>query len=173
MPRNIRFEVYFLLALLLGALIFALMSHNQNFDPSITHLQDVLRPPLSVPSVPDVNPCYLHRYLLGTDALGRDVFLRLTQGIGVALITGLLTTLLSLSIGILMGILSGYSSKMINGDHDSSILSSIRKMFSLNKIVMASADIFLCFPVIFLYLTVSSFTSPSLLIIIIVISLTS
>ena len=49
------------------------------------------------------------RWLLGTDALGRSLLLRLLAGGGVSLTIGVLATALSVSIGTLYGALSGYA----------------------------------------------------------------
>lgn len=47
-------------------------------------------------------------FLLGTDALGRDVFSRVLYGGRLSLLTGLVATLLSLGIGLLLGTLAGF-----------------------------------------------------------------
>ncbi len=47
-------------------------------------------------------------FLLGTDALGRDVFSRLLFGARISLAIGLLAALISLGLGTLLGVLSGY-----------------------------------------------------------------
>ena len=45
---------------------------------------------------------------LGTDALGRDVGLRLVQGARIAFQVGLVTSLIAIPIGLLLGLLAGY-----------------------------------------------------------------
>ena len=47
-------------------------------------------------------------HILGTDELGRDVFLRLLHGGRVSLLVGLVTALLSAVIGTLIGLIAGY-----------------------------------------------------------------
>ncbi|MGP1458841.1 MAG: ABC transporter permease [Treponema sp.] len=48
------------------------------------------------------------RYLLGTDALGRDVFARVIYGGRISIMIGLIGTVTSLFIGIFVGAVSGY-----------------------------------------------------------------
>ena len=45
---------------------------------------------------------------LGTDALGRDVGLRLIQGARIAFQVGLVTSMIAIPIGLLLGLLAGY-----------------------------------------------------------------
>ncbi|HMP71734.1 MAG TPA: ABC transporter permease [Kiritimatiellia bacterium] len=45
---------------------------------------------------------------LGTDALGRDVGLRLVQGTRIAFRVGIITSLIAIPIGVLLGCLAGY-----------------------------------------------------------------
>ena len=47
-------------------------------------------------------------YLLGTDALGRDIFTRILYGARISLIVGIAAVLLAGVIGISLGLLSGY-----------------------------------------------------------------
>ncbi|HOO20134.1 MAG TPA: ABC transporter permease [Kiritimatiellia bacterium] len=51
-------------------------------------------------------PCADH--WLGTDGLGRDVFLRLVQGARIAFLTGVVSSLIAIPIGVLLGSLGGY-----------------------------------------------------------------
>jgi ABC-type dipeptide/oligopeptide/nickel transport system permease subunit len=51
-------------------------------------------------------PCANH--WLGTDGLGRDVFLRLVQGARIAFQVGVVSSLIAIPIGVLLGCLGGY-----------------------------------------------------------------
>lgn len=45
---------------------------------------------------------------LGTDGLGRDVFLRLVQGTRIAFLVGIVTSLIAIPIGVILGCVAGY-----------------------------------------------------------------
>lgn len=45
---------------------------------------------------------------MGTDGLGRDVFLRLVQGTRIAFHVGIVTSCIAIPIGVLLGLLAGY-----------------------------------------------------------------
>ena len=53
-------------------------------------------------------------YLLGTDALGRDVLVRLMYGARISLTVAFVATLVTLLIGILYGSVSGYLGGMVD-----------------------------------------------------------
>ena len=65
------------------------------FDPAALDLDHILMPPSS-------------EHLLGTDALGRDVFSRLLYGARVSLWVGFVAVGISTAIGIVLGLSSGY-----------------------------------------------------------------
>ena len=48
------------------------------------------------------------KHLLGTDAIGRDMFSRLLYGTRVSLLVGALSTLLATAIGTVLGLVAGY-----------------------------------------------------------------
>ena len=54
------------------------------------------------------DPVHNRRYLLGTDALGRDMFARVVYGGRISIMIGLIGTITSLCIGVLVGAVSGY-----------------------------------------------------------------
>ena len=67
-------------------------------------------------------------YILGTDALGRDVLTRLMYGGRVSLIIGFIVVVIEASLGILMGGISGYFGGWID------------------NIIMRIVDVFYCIP---------------------------
>lgn len=49
-----------------------------------------------------------HRFLMGSDSFGRDVYSRVIYGTRVSLIVGISTAILAMSIGIVLGLCSGF-----------------------------------------------------------------
>lgn len=49
-----------------------------------------------------------HRFLMGSDSFGRDIYSRVIYGTQVSLIVGVATAIVSLAFGIVIGLLSGY-----------------------------------------------------------------
>ncbi len=94
-------------------------------------------------------------HLLGTDAIGRDIFTRLLYGARVSLWVGFIAVGISSLIGVTLGLISGYFGGIID------------------EIIMRIVDIMLCFPSFFLILAVIAFLEPSMMNIMIVIGLTS
>src|SRR5699024_5207503 len=66
-------------------------------DPQAQDLSARLQPPLT------------EGYVLGTDALGRDVLSRLIHGTRISLVVGFAAVLLSAVIGVVIGLISGYA----------------------------------------------------------------
>ncbi len=97
-------------------------------------------------------PSFAHP--MGTDALGRDVLLRLVHGAWVSLLVGWISVLLSVTIGTAVGMMAGLSSGRID------------------RLLMGLTDIFMAFPRIFLILLLVSLTKPSLFLVMIVIGVT-
>ena len=89
----------------------------------------------------NASPCAAH--LLGTDAIGRDIFARLVFGGRTSLLVGLLSTLISCLLGVPLGILAGY----LRG--------------RVETAVMRTADIFMSFPSIVIILVLVSVLGPS------------
>lgn len=116
-------------------------------DPSVIKLIQRLKPPL-----------YTNRagvtYLLGTDALGRDVFSRLIYGARVSMVVGLSAVLISGAIGLLVGLLSGYFGGLVD------------------EVFMRICDIQLSFPTILLALTIMAVLGSGLDKLILVLGLT-
>lgn len=49
-----------------------------------------------------------HRFLLGSDSFGRDIYSRVVYGTRVSLLVGLCTAMLALAVGIAFGLAAGY-----------------------------------------------------------------
>ncbi len=133
------------------------------FDPAVVRLPEKFLPPLSTSSNVDVPPTdrpWGGVYLLGTDALGRDVFARMLQGAFVSLSIGFIAVGISLVIGIVLGGLSGFYGNVKLG------------VVTVDTLIMRFTDVMLCFPTFFLILTVVALLPPSIYNIMIVIGLT-
>jgi peptide/nickel transport system permease protein len=102
-------------------------------DPGAISLADRLLPPLSP------------GHLLGTDALGQDVFSRVIYGARVSLLVGFTAVLTSGVLGVALGLLSGYYGKW------------------LDDIIMRIGEVQLAFPTIILYVAVMAVLGPGLL----------
>lgn len=134
--------------LVLGGLIVGIMSLGAvfapwiaPFDPNFIDVDALLQPPSAT-------------HLLGTDALGRDVFSRILFGGRVSLWVGFVAVGIATGIGLVLGLISGYFGRIID------------------EIIMRGVDVMLCFPSFFLILAVIAFLEPSLTNIMIVIGLT-
>jgi peptide/nickel transport system permease protein len=95
------------------------------------------------------------QHLLGTDALGRDVFSRILYCGRVSLWVGFVAVGISSAIGLVLGLVAGYFGKLTD------------------EIIMRGVDVMLCFPSFFLILAVIAFLEPNLTNIMVVIGLTS
>lgn len=84
------------------------------------------------------------QHILGTDDLGRDVFVRLIYGGQVSLSVGIVAIIIQLAIGITLGAIAGYSSGIID------------------KIMMRVVDMVLCFPFLVIAITMASILGPSI-----------
>lgn len=68
-----------------------------------------------------------HGHLLGTDALGRDLLVRLLMGLRVSLAIGLVATLVSLVIGVAWGAVAGFA----GGRVDEGMMRVVDVLYSL------------------------------------------
>ena len=116
------------------------------FDPNALNLD------------PDLSKIFLQpswEHLIGTDALGRDVFSRMVHGARVSLWVGFVSVGLASCIGVALGLLAGYYGGLVD------------------EAIMRAVDIMLCFPSFFLILAVIAFLEPNLINIMVIIGLTS
>ncbi len=84
------------------------------------------------------------RFLLGTDAVGRDILSRLIHGARYSLFVGCIVVSISLSVGVFTGLVSGY----IGG--------------AVDTIIMRVMDVILSFPSLLLALVLVAILGPSL-----------
>lgn len=95
------------------------------------------------------------RHWLGTDSTGRDILARMVHGAGVSLLVGFLATGISLAVGLTLGSLAGFFGGKVD--------------FWISRLI----EVVLCFPTMFLVLTVIALVEPSIWKIMVVIGLTS
>ncbi len=84
-------------------------------------------------------------YLLGTDAVGRDLLSRLLYGARFSLFIGVIVTTLSLTVGIFFGVIAGY----VGGKTDT--------------FIMRIMDVILAFPSLLLALVLVAVLGPGLI----------
>jgi dipeptide transport system permease protein len=84
-------------------------------------------------------------YLLGTDAVGRDLLSRLLYGARFSLFIGVIVTTLSLTVGIFFGVIAGY----VGGKTDT--------------LIMRVMDVILAFPSLLLALVLVAVLGPGLI----------
>ena len=77
------------------------------WDPELQDLKLKAVPPGTVSALPDGSGDAAHWF--GTDALGRDLFVRTMYGGRVSLMVGLIATLVALFIGVSYGAVAGYA----------------------------------------------------------------
>ncbi len=95
------------------------------------------------------------RHFLGTDNTGRDVLARMIHGAGVSLLVGFVATGISFVIGVTLGALAGFFGGRVD--------------FVISRVI----EIVLCFPTMFLILSVIALLEPSIWKIMIIIGATS
>jgi dipeptide transport system permease protein len=83
-------------------------------------------------------------FILGTDAVGRDILSRLIHGSRYSLFIGCIVVSIALSVGILLGVMAGFFRGL------------------LDTLIMRLMDIFLAFPSLLLALVLVAILGPSL-----------
>jgi peptide/nickel transport system permease protein len=115
--RNILYPIglFVVLAFLIYSAVFALIPGLINYNPSSINLNAILQPPSVA-------------FPFGTDDLGRNLFLKVLNGVPIDAGISLSVVLLALTIGLLTGAMAGYFGGVIN------------------QAIMGVTDIFLAFP---------------------------
>jgi peptide/nickel transport system permease protein len=84
------------------------------------------------------------RHILGTDSLGRDVLSRMIYAGRVSLSVGLVAVAIAVGIGMILGSLAGFYGGWVD------------------TLIMRIVDVVICFPVLFLIITISTLLKPSI-----------
>jgi peptide/nickel transport system permease protein len=137
-------SILLLIALALVALVAPLLSPH---DPLQTY-PDIGLGPQGQPLPPGTPG-----FLLGTDALGRDVLSRLIYGAQVSLVIGVVANGLATSFGVLVGVLAGYFGGVVEA------------------VLMRITDVVISFPILLLCTALIAVTTRSTANVIIVIAL--
>ena len=129
----------------IGLAVFVIVVLMAVFAPLIApHLPDIQnRDLLLLP--PAWSPTGQLSYLLGTDAVGRDIFSRLVYGARFSLFIGVVVVLLSVVSGVIVGLIAGFA----GGKTD--------------IIVMRVMDVILAFPSLLLALVLVAILGPGLM----------
>lgn len=93
-------------------------------------------------------------HLMGTDALGRDIFSRIVYGGRISLLIGFVAVGIAVLVGLVFGSIAGYYGGRVDA------------------VIMRFVDIMLCFPTFFLILAVIALLEPSIVTIMAVIGAT-
>jgi peptide/nickel transport system permease protein len=92
------------------------------------------------------------QFLLGTDNLGRDLFVRIVYGARISLLVGLSSTFIATVLGVTVGLVAGYYGGVIDG------------------VLARGMDVVLAFPYLILALALVTVLGPSLWMVIAVIA---
>jgi len=136
----------FLVLIFLVAVVFGpwIIPH----DPFQTDLDKAILPPVWQEGGQSA-------YLLGTDAMGRDILSRLIYGARITLLVSLFAIGLTGLIGVVLGLLSGYFGGVVD------------------MVIMRLTDILLSLPPIMMALLLAAILEPSLLTVVLAIALTA
>ncbi len=94
------------------------------------------------------------RHFFGTDALGRDLFLRVLSGGAASLSVAAVAVALSTFLGASLGLISGYYAGRVD------------------KAIMSFTDMMLCFPSFFLMLSIIAIFGPNILNVMVILGIT-
>jgi peptide/nickel transport system permease protein len=90
------------IAILVGVALGApVIAHLVGHDPNTQYRETGLTPD-GLPVGPS------RRFLLGTDNLGRDLFIRVVYGTRISLLVGVVSTVLAVAAGVAVGLAAGY-----------------------------------------------------------------
>lgn len=103
----------------------------------------------------DVHASPSAEHLLGTDSLGRDMLSRLIYGARVSLSVAFAAVLIATITGVILGIIAGFYGKWVD------------------TVIMRLTDIVICFPVLFLAISIATILKPSIFNVMIIIGLVS
>jgi peptide/nickel transport system permease protein len=117
------------------------------FDPAAQDILSRLKPPMWS------NGEGIH--LLGTDALGRDIFSRIIVGARISILVGVSAVVISGLIGVTFGLIAGYEDKYAG------------------RVLMMLTDVQLAIPFLVLALAVAAVVGPSLWNIIVILGVTN
>jgi peptide/nickel transport system permease protein len=143
---RVRWSVALLVTFTLAAIFVPLLA-----DDATRQIGDVLATRLVPPLSRDANGAW---HLLGTDAFGRDLSLRLWIGARISLFVGVAGTVLSGALGVTLGALAGWWGGWID------------------RAVVAVGDALLAIPRLVLLLVIAALWGPGLSTVIIVLGLT-
>lgn len=121
-----------------GALIVLLLTLVAILAPFITRHDPLYQDYSALKAPPS------REHILGTDALGRDVWTRLVFASRVSLSVGFVAVVISMVIGTVLGALAGYYGGRVD------------------SIIMRIADIVMCFPLLIIIITVVALVGQSL-----------
>ena len=137
--------------LVLGGMVVAALLVPALAGEEARAIGDVLGTRLRPPGTSDAAGTW---HLLGTDAFGRDMLVRLWTGARVSLLVGVAGSVLSATVGVLLGALAGW----LGG--------------GIDRVIVALGDALLAIPRLVLLLVIAALWSPGLTVVIGVLALT-